>query len=193
MIWRNGNDIKRKEETDDIINACYQNEDEISECLQELKFSSSSTLNRKTESFKDENYACGPNHFEIKASQLKEKDFTGIYPLYNFNSQVDYKQGLLGNCWLIAAFNIMKPNYHRIERIILKKGDKYIVCIFIRGKPTETKVDACFPVNEKGELVYASSENQLYASLIERAFALENKGYEILDKGGLIAEGIYYI
>ena len=55
MIWRNGNDIKRKEETDDIINACYQNEDEISECLQELKFSSSSTLNRETESFKDEN------------------------------------------------------------------------------------------------------------------------------------------
>jgi len=84
----------------------------------------------------------------------------------------------------------MKPNYHRIEHIIKKINDdkNYVICSFIRGRPEEIKVDACFPVNEKGELVYASCDNQIYACLLERAFASANGSYEALE-GGLMSEG----
>ncbi len=184
MFWRNENDIKRKFKTDEIINACYQNQEDISECFQRLKFTSSSPIDSETDLSEDEFI-----YSKIKSVKYKEKDFSD-YSVILKREKIDYKQGELGNCWLIAAFNTMKPNYHRIKHIIKKiKDDKnYVICSFIRGRPEEIKVDACFPVNEKGELVYASCDDQIYACLLERAFASANGSYEALE-GGLMSEG----
>ena len=184
MFWRNENDIKRKFKTDEIINACYQNQEDISECFQRLKFTSSSPIDSETDLSEDEFI-----YSKIKPVKYKEKDFSD-YSVILECKKIDYKQGTLGNCWLIAAFNTMKPNCHRIKHIIKKINDdkNYVICSFIRGRPEEIKVDSCFPVNEKGELVYASCDNQIYACLLERAFASANGSYEALE-GGFMSEG----
>ena len=50
---RNENDTIRKKETDDIINACYQNESDISECMKKLELEESNFQKENYDQYED--------------------------------------------------------------------------------------------------------------------------------------------
>ena len=95
----------------------------------------------------------------------------------NLNRRVvlDWKQGTLGDCWLIAAFNIFVTNEVYKHKVIkLNNNGDVDVHIYFNGIKMVKTVEPVFPLNLKNELKYASSDNSKYASLIEKAIAQAN-------------------
>ena len=199
MNLRNQSDETRIKETNEIINACYQNKNDISDCFQKLNFSDQSTKDQLNSSSEDESFyenyeKTNLNPTKSGASFFIKRDFS-YYPIGTAKA-IGYKQGRLGDCWLIAALNAFNPNYLRTELVIKKKRnvDMYEICLFVRGSPKLIEVDAVFPVDLYGNLIYASCANQTYACLIEKAFAKINGGnYQSLAAGLLEECNIFLI
>lgn len=133
-------------------------------------------------------------HFK-RASTLyfgKEIDPIKDLPIPSIvNRQLRYsavRQGLLDNCWFVAALAALTKHQRLIERLFLtKKPNKYG---FYKLKLTRMNVWTnvviddflpCFPL---GELMFTSYEDgDLWPALVEKALAKLKGGYEYLEGG----------
>lgn len=99
----------------------------------------------------------------------------------------DFRQGYLGDCWFISAFAILIKKPHLMEEILLKKDNErgiYGLGLFIDGKRKVVALDNLFPrFDATGKLIFAESDKQIWAPLIEKALAKINHKYVNLESG----------
>jgi hypothetical protein len=91
------------------------------------------------------------------------------------------KQGNLGSCYLLSALAGLAKVFKRIEKVFVyttvNPQGIYGVKYYKQGIPDIVYIDDHLPVN-KGKLAFASmKENEIWLSLIEKAWAKLNKGY----------------
>ena len=181
------NETSRIKKLEEIIDACYQNIDEISYCLQNLDLrltesSKSATLLQKNKELVN----CGSCFTREK---IKTKCLKGT-PIFE-NNEIYWTQAkTLGDCWLLAAFNIFVINASYKKKIFRVKNNGSVdLHIFFNGaKITPPNVTPIFEVGFDGELKYASSRGAIFAPLFEKALATLHGGYANLD-GGFEDEG----
>ncbi|CAF4015899.1 unnamed protein product [Rotaria sordida] len=106
----------------------------------------------------------------------------------------DIQQGVLGNCWLIAALALISERSRLLEHILLTKTVNiegvYLVRICHNGLWKTIIVDDFFPCTKYNHLVFAQGKRrQLYVPLIEKACAKLFGSYAAL-KSGNILEGL---
>jgi hypothetical protein len=120
-------------------------------------------------------------------------------------SPADVKQGAIGDCYLLAALAaVAKANPSIIEGMIKDNGDgTYDVSIYEDvawfGKDLKkktVKVTQTFPLDEKGDPIYAKKATgldgkpALWVMLIEKAYAQLKGGYEDIGGGGDSGEAL---
>lgn len=106
----------------------------------------------------------------------------------------DIKQGVLGNCWLIAVFALLvqKPEYR--DKIILTKEISstgcYLVRLCINGSWKTILLDDYLPCCEETKTqMFAKTLKQLWGPMLEKALAKVNGSYNDLESG-FCREGI---
>ena len=112
----------------------------------------------------------------------------------------DIRQGAVGDCWFIAALAVVANRPDLIERIVpmatrTTTTGRYVVNLFMDGAWKEYVVDSLFPVDNSrtkeelerrgGTLVFAkaAADNQLWPSIIEKAYAKAHGSYAALTAG----------
>lgn len=109
----------------------------------------------------------------------------------------DINQGKFGDCYLLsslAAIAIKDPNL--IKKLIKDNGDgTYTVQFYEDGLPVYITVDAELPVeknlcfsSEKG--AFSSDSGELWPSIIEKAYAKWQGGYEVIGRGAPASVGL---
>ncbi len=110
----------------------------------------------------------------------------------------DVTQGAVGNCYLLSALSAVAATSPEVltERIRHVGGGVYEVRFFekTRTGPREiaVRVDGTLPL-EDGERVYggAREARELWVSLVEKAFAAWQGGYEVINQGGFPEDTFY--
>ncbi|KAL7670814.1 hypothetical protein ACOME3_005737 [Neoechinorhynchus agilis] len=125
---------------------------------------------------------------------FSESDYR--WPLSVFNSPVpnDIVQGKLGDCWLIAALSLVAEVPSILYKILITKEYNpkgiYHVRLCDRGMWKVITVDDRLPVNKYDSFIFTfAKRRQLFASLIEKAFAKLHGNYNAL-KSGRCDEGL---
>ena len=99
----------------------------------------------------------------------------------------------VGNCFLISTLSALANSHSDLlkKNIKEKKNGIYEVTLYIRKnrnqkrKKTKIKVDADFPVDANGDLIFTGKgDNELWAMLFEKAYAKAMGGYDNIDDGG---------
>ncbi|KGL73760.1 Calpain-5 [Tinamus guttatus] len=118
-------------------------------------------------------------------------------------SSHDLHQGILGNCWFVAACSCLALQETLWQKVIPdfkeqewdpKKTEKYAGIFRFRfwcfGEWTEVVVDDLLPTVD-GKLIYCHSnvKNEFWSALLEKAYAKMAGSYEALD-GGSAADAI---
>ncbi|KRY49276.1 Calpain-5, partial [Trichinella britovi] len=118
----------------------------------------------------------------------------------------DVTQGVLGNCWFVAACSALTRHKRFWTKVIpdaneqewsSSRADKYCgifhFCFWRFGRWVDVVVDDLLPTRG-GKLVYAQSKtrNEFWCALLEKAFAKLNGCYESLS-GGTLAEAFVAI
>jgi len=130
----------------------------------------------------------------IKWSRINEiKKFDHYDVFYEGATVDDIKQGGIGDCYFLSAIGSLCKLRGFIEsHFYLDKEDQHIYGInfFINGRWERVLVDDYFPCiyderNIFGELYFSCSfQNELWVSLIEKAWAKINGSYANIDYGG---------
>ena len=120
----------------------------------------------------------------FRASEI----FHGKEKICNSFSGEDIIQGLLGDCYLLSAISALAEFPGRIQRLFMQteknKAGCYAIRLYICGQPMEIVVDDYFAVDNEGELMFAgSNNNELWAMLIEKAWAKIHGGYAAIEGG----------
>ena len=93
----------------------------------------------------------------------------------------DFCQGAVGNCWFISAFALLVEHPKLLNDLILESNTLlgcYTLRLFVNGNWKLVTVDDYFVCDQKNnELVFAESNKQLWAPLIEKALAKLNDNY----------------
>ena len=105
----------------------------------------------------------------------------------------DVRQGKIGDCWFLAALAVIAERPDLIERVIpssdeWKKGC-YPVRFFFDGRWEIVKVDGFFPYQGDKIAFAKGANNQLWPSLIEKAYAKAHGSYDAIC-GGFISEAM---
>ena len=106
-------------------------------------------------------------------------------------SNTDIMQGGIGDCWLLSAFSIVADYPDIMSKIILEsKSDpdngKYVFSIFGKEGPTEVVIDNRLPCfSDSGSLAFSRSgtSNEMWISLLEKAYAAYYGSYQALQSG----------
>jgi hypothetical protein len=181
LSLRNEDENSRISKIEEIINGCYQNEDDLAYYMHDL------SLSLTDYSLPPENKKSDKAGFFLDPS-IKTRAFD--LPLFPPDKHIYWKQGFLGDCWAIASFNIFVSNEKYFPKVIKKKNiDGSIeVRLLINGIEKTQKVDPIFPVDESGRPLYASSNDSIFAPVIEKAMAMANGSYTSL-ADGFMSEG----
>lgn len=113
-------------------------------------------------------------------------------PFYLFNgiSPQDIKQQNISNCYLLGPFATLATQPGLVKRLFdieeVNPYGVYAVWLNVNGEWREVILDDFFPVNRKGEFVFATptqDQNEIWVMLLEKAFAKVYGGYYKLDFG----------
>ena len=131
---------------------------------------------------------------QIEWARINEiKKFNTFDVFYEGATLDDIKQGGIGDCYFLSAIGSLTnfPNF--IESHFYLEDEKkhiYGIYFFINGRWKRVLVDDQFPcrMNDKnifGELYFSCSfQNEIWVSLIEKAWAKVNGSYANIDYGG---------
>jgi len=106
----------------------------------------------------------------------------------------DVRQGKIGDCWFIAALAVIAERPDLIERVIPPRPDEwaqgcYPVHFFFDGRWEIVNVDGFFPYQGDRIAFARGANNQLWPSLIEKAYAKAHGSYSAIS-GGFISEAM---
>lgn len=121
------------------------------------------------------------------------------YFLYKDINVDDIKQGILGNCYFLSSISAIAEFKERIQKIIIQKevtdNGQYHVQLFLSGRPKIVIIDDFIPCIVKNRSIQTAfthsrgSDNELWVSLIEKAWAKVNSSYA-MTIAGLPSEGL---
>ena len=122
---------------------------------------------------------------------------TYSYFLYKGIEPDDIKQGALGNCYFLASIAAIAEFKERIESIIVEdernENGCYGIKLHIQGVPTIITIDdqlPCYKSNRHQAFTHCKgSDNEIWVSLIEKAWAKLNGSYA-MTIAGLPSEGL---
>ena len=131
----------------------------------------------------------------IKWSRIDEiKKYKEIIVFYEGATLDDIKQGEIGDCYFLSALGALCknfPNFIESHFYLEKEGNHiYGITFFINGRWQRVLVDDFFPCiikenNQFGEFYFSCSfQNEIWVSLIEKAWAKINGSYANIDYGG---------
>ncbi|XP_047318032.1 calpain-type cysteine protease DEK1-like isoform X2 [Impatiens glandulifera] len=106
----------------------------------------------------------------------------------------DVCQGQLGNCWFLSAVAVLTED-SRVSDVIItpQYNDEgiYTVRFCIQGEWVPVVVDDWIPCESPGKPAFATSKkgNDLWVSLLEKAYAKLHGSYEALE-GGLVQDAL---
>ncbi len=112
----------------------------------------------------------------------------------------DIKQGLLGDCWFLSAISVMCKNPAQAKKILERifvtpdVNEYGVYCLKFQknGQPISVVVDdllPCKPANKEPAFAKSFSKNELWVSLIEKAYSKLHGSYEAID-GGFTDQGL---
>ncbi len=180
MSLRNEDENSRNLKIQEIINGCYQSTNDISSCVHNL------SLQEYSLPPNDPNNLAYQNKIDSSDENLRTISYKYL-PVYPENNQLFWKQGSLGNCWAIAAFNVFILNESYKRKVIKEKDDGSVeVHLVINGVKKPLSVEAIFPIDQ---LIRVSGCGASYAPLIEKAMAEHNGSFTSLNDG-FMNEGI---
>ena len=129
--------------------------------------------------------------------QRPEQIFQG-QPYTIFDEDIkpdDVRQGILGDCYLLAAMAAIAEHQDRIKRLFLQRtptpSGAYCVALCLNGIWEDVIIDdqiPCRPDNRQIAFTH-TKKNELWAVLIEKAWAKVHGGYMNIE-GGLIKEAL---
>ncbi|KAK9169580.1 hypothetical protein Syun_001720 [Stephania yunnanensis] len=106
----------------------------------------------------------------------------------------DVCQGRLGDCWFLSAVAVL-TEVSQISKVIItpEYNDEgiYTVCFCIQGEWVPVVVDDWIPCETLGKPAFATSRkgNELWVSILEKAYAKLHGSYEALE-GGLVQDAL---
>lgn len=101
----------------------------------------------------------------------------------------DVKQGLLGDCYFLASASAIAEHENRIKKLFLSrtitKTGCYCVALCINGIWEDIIVDDFFPcrLNSNSPAFNHTIHNEIWAMLLEKAWAKAHGGYMNIDSG----------
>nr|XP_043613886.1 calpain-type cysteine protease DEK1 [Erigeron canadensis] len=106
----------------------------------------------------------------------------------------DVCQGRLGDCWFLSAVAVLTEVSRISEVIITQEYNEegiYTVRFCIQGEWVPVVVDDWIPCESPGKPAFATSKkgNELWVSLLEKAYAKLHGSYEALE-GGLVQDAL---
>lgn len=119
----------------------------------------------------------------LRASEI----FHGKEKIFDSFSGDDIVQGSLGDCYLLSAISALAEFPGRVQKLFVltekNAAGCYVVRLCICGKPMEIVMDDYFAL-EGNELLFAgTAHNELWAMLIEKAWAKIHGGYPAIEGG----------
>ena len=126
-----------------------------------------------------------------RINKIKKLDHCDVF--YEGATLDDIKQGEIGDCYFLSAIGSLSNFSNFIESHFYLDNEKqhiYGIYFFINGRWKRVLVDDIFPciINKKnpfGELYFGCSfQNELWVSLIEKAWAKINGSYANIGYGG---------
>lgn len=108
--------------------------------------------------------------------------------IYESFSAEDIEQGVLGDCYLLAAISALAEFPGRVQKLFLQKDRNdagcYAVRLFVNGQYVNIQIDDYFPVDEYKRLAFAGSKGQeLWVMLLEKAWAKLHGNFPIVEGG----------
>ncbi|XP_004309330.1 PREDICTED: calpain-15-like, partial [Fragaria vesca subsp. vesca] len=106
----------------------------------------------------------------------------------------NFCQGRLGDCWFLSAVAVL-TEVSRISEVIItpeyNEEGIYTVRFCIQGEWVHVVVDDWIPCESPGKPAFATSRkgNELWISLLEKAYAKLHGSYEALE-GGLVQDAL---
>jgi hypothetical protein len=120
----------------------------------------------------------------IRASELFKKR----EKVYESLCADDIEQGLLGDCYLLAAIAALAEFPGRVQKLFLQQERNeagcYVVKLFVSGQYVNVTVDDYFPIDAYKRLAFAGSKNQeLWVMLLEKAWAKLHGDFSVIEGG----------
>ncbi|VFQ85158.1 unnamed protein product [Cuscuta campestris] len=106
----------------------------------------------------------------------------------------DVCKGRLGDCWFLSAVAVLTEVSRILEVIITPEYNEegiYTVRFCIQGEWVPVVIDDCIPCESPGKPAFATSrkKNELWVSILEKAYAKLHGSYEALE-GGLVQDAL---
>uniref|UniRef100_A0A8C5PQQ8 Calpain 7 n=1 Tax=Leptobrachium leishanense TaxID=445787 RepID=A0A8C5PQQ8_9ANUR len=139
--------------------------------------------------------ALSPKQKAIFSKWVRPDDLTNNPTMIYTVSSFSIKQTIVSDCSFVASLAISAAYERRYNKKLItsiiypqnKKGEpeynpcgKYMVKLIINGVPRKVIIDDYLPVDHSGELLcsYSNNKNELWVSLIEKAYMKVMGGYD---------------
>eukprot|EP01018_Ginkgo_biloba_P017061 Gb_09128 [translate_table: standard] len=132
----------------------------------------------------------------MRPNELVKENCRDLYPCLfaGAANPSDVCQGRLGDCWFLSAVAVL-TEVSRISEVIItpqyNEEGVYTVRFCIQGEWVPVVVDDWIPCESRGKPAFATSRkgNELWVSILEKAYAKLHGSYEALE-GGLVQDAL---